>query len=226
MHFLFITEPQWYFPLDDLTGSDVYSNIIGNVHSSATLVPGVKDKAMVFDGVQTAIDFNDVPNLGELCLANTNKCTQGMTLSLWVKFHINITSYMGIWYNREQTDKASLLTLFRQTDNKLRMKFKTKPVNTVKLYSQVSTENKKWYHIGMTYKYGEYVKLYIDGCVHDSSGFTVQEVTSTGDQFTLSIGGNTYDNLNFANCSMDEIMVWKKYHEDTFIWQLYAHGVF
>ncbi len=225
-------EPDWYFPMDDLSGSELYSDITGTVYNSDNHIPGIKGNAMEFHGTNSYIDFTNVPKLSELCLSNMNICVNGMTISLWVNYKPKqYIRNKSVWYSRERTDDASMFIIYRHGGNdRLEVKFKTKSFNQVTLYSESSLSNYQWYHVAVTYEHEEYVRLYIDGCLQTTAGFTAQDPPSTGDSYTLSIAGSLYESApylhKFAECFVDEIMVWSQYQDAAFIWQLYAYGVF
>ena len=49
--------PDLYFPFDNTVGDKLLGDINATLHNSPTLVPGIRNQAMSFNGVNQSADF-------------------------------------------------------------------------------------------------------------------------------------------------------------------------
>ena len=54
------SEAPYYFPMDEIVGDTLIGDINATLHNGPTLVDGIKDKAISFNGVDQYADYGNV----------------------------------------------------------------------------------------------------------------------------------------------------------------------
>jgi len=164
--------------------------------NGARLVPGKIGNAVSLDGGREFVDLG-IPN--DKCLANINRCKQGITISLWVKarklengvYILSSPSY-SLYYRDGR--------LFA----KLNSNGKSWEVSTPKFLAD------RWHNVDMTWTPEKGLALYLDGTIADA---TSQWTTMQSDR-PIPDGvfvGKTNDRLaDQANPDIlvDEVQYW------------------
>jgi len=145
-----------YYSFDDGTARDNSGNGHDGVIHGATVVDGVKGKALYFDGVN---DYVEIPD------DNSLETEGEKTVVLWVKPADNTTHNVPIskYKSDTPTEDGWIISFSFNETSKIRAWIKNSE-NAVFHAPNIPYEANKWYHVAMTWNTnGGVVKLYING---------------------------------------------------------------
>ena len=153
--------PDLHLPMDSIINGSMQGTIPESVKGAATLMPGPNGNGLHISDTTAYIDYGDH---SDNCFANPIKCTNGITVSMWLRLpsipddgaiidtgslRFTYGYYIGI-------RKVGKLFITIKDDRDYQY-FVTTPL-----------VHGKWLHITMTYMISEDIQLYLNGCDADA----------------------------------------------------------
>ena len=128
-------------------------NIRGTMHNGTSLVPGHQGNAVQFDGID---DYVDLGNHSDSCFGDIRLCTDGFTVSMWIKHGIVNTGEtyfasgypVGIWH--KQTPNGQFKITARSSSFEWKSLF--------------PAEVDRWMFVSATWHPSGVLTSYVDGC--------------------------------------------------------------
>ena len=182
-----------------------------------SLVPAKVDSALRLEGAE--LNYGR-PNTE--CFYDVGLCTNGLSVSLWVKFYaISTRSHMILDGGGYYGDTKGM-TVFRAGVG----------VISVNIYDDNNQYNGKawyddwfhWQHIAYTWKASTDILLYLNGCpVTLQPGREPRGPVLTPADF--KIGGNLWGGAaERGNIALDHVLMWYDVLTSEEVWQLYVQG--
>ena len=215
-HNIFTSVPIVSLPMDEIQGSTLVGSINGNLPSSATIVPGQVAGALYTNGVDQVVNYG---NHRTQCYHQPDKCTDGVTFSMWLKIMSSTESLIldcggfsvkSIGYAmRRMSHGLFMVTVVDQTHRS------TTHISQWKL--------DEWVHLVATYELSNGVLLYMNGC---PLGFQhpprprTHSITYLPD---FVIGGSASGEKR-AEMEMDNMLIWHQVLVGEEVWQIYSQG--
>ena len=219
---IFLTAPDVTIMME--SGSFVLSAPSGDLTPAVdgspapSLVPGKVGSALRLDGAEL-----NYGNPTTECFYDISMCTNGLSVSLWVKYHAISTTAPRIILDGGGFYGATRgLTVFRAGAG----------VIAVNIYTDNNKYNSRaphddwfeWQHIAFTWKVSNDILLFLNGCpagipraLEPHGPVTVPP--------TLIIGGNIWGpDEDRGNIALDHVLMWYRVLTPDEIWQLYIQG--
>ena len=180
--------------------------------SGPYLTTGKYGKAVYTPNTEGHYDDNQI-NLGTHdndCFGNVSHCTNGATLSFWIKAHeqmgISPRLLLGSWFffgfNMKNGELLESATLRNGTHSHFYTHFAKVTYN-------------QWHNIGMTYSPGKGFEVYFDGCKALRTGLATSAPISTSIELGCTYGGQYCCMVNY-----DELRFWAATKSPRFMWWL------
>ena len=182
-------------------------NITGTMYNGSSLVPGYQGNAVQFDGIN---DYVDLGNHSDSCFGDIRLCTDGVTVSIWIKRGImnSWQTYfasgfpVGIWYKENGHGE------FRIVASSSRMQWK----------SNFPVEIGRWVFVSATWHPSGVLSIYLDGCIlHTANSQSISKIFKAGNP-TL---GARSDGRQFSNALIGTFAFWERNLTSDLVQMLY-----
>ena len=180
--------------------------------SGPQVTEGRYGNAIYTPNTEGKVDDN-VINLGTHendCFGNVSLCTNGATLSLWIKVALPSHRWPriidGSWFAFWLRFKNNEILLSAQGKNGTH-------VHLIKYFAKVT--NNQWHNIGITFSPGNGFEVYFDGCR------TIPTQISDATLIPRSIQLGCQNGVNCAEISYDDLRFWTAKKSPYFMWWLW-----
>ena len=180
-------------------------------------VPGKVNSALRLEGAEL--------NYGRPtteCLYDVNLCTNGLTISLWVKFYASSTRAQMILDGGGFYRETKGMSIFISGQGSIQVNIFD---GNNQYISQAPYDNPfHWQHIIFTWKVLTNILVYLNGCpaVIQTDLKTHGPVTTPAD---FKIGGNLWGGAgDRGNIALDHVLMWYDVLTPEEVWQLYVQG--
>ena len=155
------------------------------------------------------------------CFYDVTLCSNGLSVSLWVKFHMRLTSPQMIIDGGGFYGVTKGMSMFLSNGV-----FGANVLNNNKEYKGWAPYDDPfhWQHIAFTWKVSTDTLLYLNGCPVGTSPKQQPRgpVTQAHD---FKIGGNRWGGADErGNISLDHVLMWYDVLTPEEVWQLYVQG--
>ena len=182
-----------------------------------SLVPGKVGSALRLEGAEL--------NYGQPsteCFYDVGLCTEGMTVSLWVKFYASSTSPQMILDGGGFYPQTKGMSMFLSGHGFIQINIFDD--NDRYIIEAPCGDPSNWQHIIFTWKVLKNILLYLNGC---PAGVQIDPtphgpVTTPAD---FKIGGNLWGGAGErGNIALDHVLMWYGVLTPEEVWQLYVQG--
>ena len=187
--------------------------------NGAQIIPGMAENAFYADGSGAVVQYPTVNG----CLFEPIKCTNGLTVSYWVRELPNVRSF-AVYFHTGACQGMSIGVCFGVLSDAYFFQIRTGVYTRV--YRMPPLPFEQWHHI--TFRWEERdIALYVNGL--NGYKYKLQE---GGKSYTsnllkpLSIGSGGFDPtpISPATIMIDEVNIWYEKLDYNEIWMLYMQG--
>ena len=181
------------------------------------LVPGKVKNALRLEG--TVLNYQP-PNTE--CFYDVRLCVNGLSGSLWVKFHSISTKPAMILDGGGFYPQTTGISVFRNGQGEIQVNVfdKSNQYRGRAPYDDVF----HWQHIAFTWKVSTDTILYLNGCPAGTQPIR-EPHAPTDNSMNFKIGGNAWGGeAERANITLDHVLMWYDVLTPEEVWQLYVQG--
>ena len=219
-----LTEPDLYYPFDEVVDGQIVGSTPGMIGGDASLVRGRVSQAVYTDGIQD--QYVNLGNLRQHCVGDLRLCQRGLTIPLWLQPHERKSGIFFYFTNGGHTS-GSIGVVLMQRDEGFLVSFRNVTGSiTVK---DVPFEAQVWYFITMVWGPNSGLRMYLNGCLageeltlrHDASD-------SNGPYNDFVLGASNFEKRRSrtrAGMTMDELKIWDARMTGEQVWDLYISNL-
>ena len=207
--------------MDVASGSIVIGVLSGTMLGNARLVPGVLGNALYLDGqMGTRVEYG-VHTQG--CFFDPDRCTDGITISLWLKLHEYPTQFLAIFDSGGCKQEGTGFCFNLQPSAKMRFEFLRRSGYDSCEFSAPSLYD--WHFFVMTV-YDSTITVYIDGNDErpDSVCWPAVRVAPFAVDALFYIGAWAAGGTG-GHVTLDELSVWYDVLDPMDLLLVHMHGI-
>ena len=208
-----------HYPMDVASENVVLGVINGTMFGNARLVPGVLGNALYIDGQQgSRVEFG-VHTQG--CFFDPNQCTNGITISLWLKIHELATGFLGVIDSGGCSRTSYGICFNFQANGKIRFELLNQVGYNMSAFPAPSPL--EWHFIVLIHLNGN-IMVYIDGAKSALKTWAPVRQTAYSRSSRFFIGAWSSGGYG-GHATVDELSVWYKALEPTDLLLVHMHEI-
>ena len=150
------------------------------------------------------------------CLAEIERCTNGMTLAFWVK---GPQSQVSTLPNFLSSSSVTIFNGLSPTGFLIRFVIQESAARAVKYWGNVQLKFDEWHLLAVTYSTQFGAKFYLNGCPLKMEAPTL--ISNSRVASYLIIGCNKYY-MRCVHGNFDDLRIWTSEKDKDFIWMLWS----
>ena len=213
--FQYVSAPTLLLPMDVTVNGVLLGDIEGVLRGGGSTISGRFGTALHANGNQYA----DYGFHVDKCYHNPDKCSDGITWSLWLNLH----AYESVVLDTGATDWAAFgYYIYIKTGPSFAISVKT--TTTYHQYTAPYFPLNEWVHVVFTWSASNsgLVHLYINGCEEDASNengfaYNVARFGALNTVHPFVVGNSPYGPTS-TKADIDELMVWDQVLDPLQVW--------
>lgn len=214
---LSLPTPEWYcgsvsyWPFESLSDRvirDWTGNNNGKINGTFRLVNGIVGSAIELTGKYSWIDFGLLPGT---CLNQPESCSEGFTISFWLKLPTFVGNKIIVQLGQHRHSKGFTVWTRRKKEKKINFSVNGK---NRRFESTLTWPTLDWTHVSLVWRKQEQILGIYFNCsevhrVNQSSPPKDSKSAVTLDKVSLMVGASHGHNKN-AHMLMDEFAIWNR----------------
>ena len=211
------------FLMDEVHDNTILGFFNGTLEGGASLVTGVRGRALYIDGQQGSHVAYGTYTDG--CLFDPDQCNQGITISFWL--YLQEMSAVEIFFNNGGCSEEFLSVVgycFYYDSGSIVFEINTRGGFYMYIYDHLKPILNVWNSFIFTYISGN-IKVFVNGCngephssIYNGRYSTISPADSSFYIGNLPHGGK-------AHVTIDELMVWYRVLREEEMWDLYIQDM-